>query len=87
MATGLKLLGNIRTLPDGPEEPILYAVTGLPSEDMCIVGYAGRGFDGKRKWYLHWYRNAQRISSPDVVYDSPDEALKAMEDLQDTSVS
>jgi hypothetical protein len=82
---GLKLIGCFRDLPYGDREPILYSVTGLSPDDVCIIGYAGRGFDGKRKWYLHWYRNTERLSNADVLYDTPEDALKAMEELQTDS--
>ena len=48
-----------------------------------MIGYAGRGPAGGRKWYLHWFRSAQRVSTPDVLYDSPLEALKVAEEFLD----
>jgi len=75
---GLRLIGWFREVTaDGPKEPILYSVSGLSPDDNCIVGYAGIGSDGKRKWYLHWYRDGQRYHVPETPFDSPEDALKA----------
>lgn len=91
---GYTLRAKLRTMSDkrlnpigtfaaqGDIETILYSVTGLSPDDMCVIGYAGRDFDGKRRWSLTWYRNAKRLSDPDVLYDSPEDALKAVEKLQ-----
>jgi hypothetical protein len=72
---GLSLLGWMREVNSGePNSPILYAVSGLPSTDNCIIGYA-RGNDGRSKWYLHWYRSGNQVPVPEGPYDSPEEAL------------
>jgi hypothetical protein len=84
---GLRLLGWVREVSSGEEkEPILYSISGLSPDDNCIVGYAGIGWDGKRKWYLHWYRSGKQLPTPDVAYDSPEEALKAATELKEKGI-
>ena len=61
------MLGYIRDLPHGEMEPTMYTVTGLAPENTCIIGYAGRGLNGQRKWFLYWYRNAERLFTPDAL--------------------
>lgn len=81
---GLHLLGWFREVSSGEaKEPILYAVSGLSPNDNCIIGYAGVGDDGKKKWYLHWYRSGTQLPTPDVPYDSPQDALKAAAELKE----
>ena len=84
---GLRLIGWFREVASGEEkEPILYAVSGLTTDDNCTVGYAGKAYDGKKKWYLHWYRHGTPLKTPDVAYDSPEDALKAVAELKEKGI-
>ena len=68
--------------PHEEREPIIYSVGGMPAgEDYCIIGYAGRDWEGKQKWSLHWYRNAERVVIPEGTYYSPEDALAAMAEI------
>ncbi len=75
---GLRLLGWFREVSGAGDasKPILYIVTGLPSEENCFVGYAGVGWDGKRKWYVHWYKEGLEVRTTGSAYSSPEEALE-----------
>jgi hypothetical protein len=82
---GLALLGWFRDVSsDGEREPILYAVTGLSPDDNCIIGYAGRRYDGRKKWYLEWYRAGELLKLPEISYGSPQDALEAVAKLNGT---
>jgi len=80
----LRLVGFFRA-NDSEQEPIIYEVSGLPVDDHCIIGYAGER-DGMKKWHLHWYRSwtasPQAVPLPDALYDSPREALSAVEEIE-----
>ena len=79
---GLSLRGWFREVTSGEEaRPILYAVEGLASGDErqdCIIGYAGSGSDGKKKWYIHWYKSGGVREVLPVPYASAEEALEAV---------
>ena len=74
------MIGTIST-EAGPREPTLYEVTGLSSEDHCIIGYAGLDSYRKPQWSLTWYWSAKRIDTPEKTYDSAVDALVAAEEL------
>ena len=79
---GLRLHGWVREVSsNGEKEPILYSVSGLSPDDNCIIGYAGLGGDGKKKWFLHWYRSGMQLETPNVGYDSPEAALESAAEL------
>jgi hypothetical protein len=79
---GLSLRGWFREVTSGEEaRPILYAVEGLASSDErqdCVIGYAGIGPDGKKKWYIHWYKSGGVRKVLPEPYASPEEALEAV---------
>jgi hypothetical protein len=84
-SSDLRLAGWSRTIEIGADEkvPVLYTVDGLPISDNCFIGYAGMA-DGKRKWYIHWYRDGHRLDSPTGAYDSPENALEAFREFIST---
>jgi hypothetical protein len=73
----IRIIGRSGVEHLAEKENNLYAVSGLSSEDACIIGYAGRNTEGKRQWSLLWHRNATRIPTPDRTFDSPEDALAA----------
>ena len=77
---GLRLVGTITT-QTGPREPVLYEVTGLTQEDICIIGYAGLDYYNRPQWSLTWYWSAQRINTPERTYDSPEDALVVAQEV------
>jgi hypothetical protein len=67
------------------EAPVFYTVNGLPLDDYCVIDYAG-SIEGRRKWRLHLYRNCtaepESIPLPDELYGSPQEALRAVKEIE-----
>jgi hypothetical protein len=77
---GLVIIGRFGEASE-PKESIIYSVTGLSPGDHCVIGYAGLALDGKKKWHLQWYKNAEKIPTPDTLFDSPEHALNAVAEV------
>jgi hypothetical protein len=73
----LTLIGSSIT-PDG-SAPSLYSVDGLAAEQGCIIGYAGKGSDGKNKWYAHIYKTGELVGNLGPA-NSPEDALQLVEE-------
>jgi hypothetical protein len=79
----LRLAGWSRSIGrDDSEIPNLYTIDGLPKGDNCFVACAGMAEDGKDKWYVHWYRSGDHLAGPTGAYNSPEEALQAFKNFQ-----
>jgi hypothetical protein len=84
---GLRLQVRVRGVSSGGgEEVTLYAISGLPPDDSCIVGCAGEGLDGKKHWYLRWERSGNQLATPEAAYASPQDALKAVAKLYEWGI-
>jgi hypothetical protein len=64
---------------DGARSVTTYRVNGLPVGNDCTIGLAGDG-----KWKIGWHnfkadQTAELIPIPDVLYDSPEAALDAVQ--------
>ena len=59
-------------------EVIGYEVTGLTAGHRGVVGYAGRGHAGERRWSASIYRSGWAIFTPHETFDSPEQALAAI---------
>jgi hypothetical protein len=82
-STGLHLQVRVRGVSSGGREEVtLYAISGLPPDDSCIVVCAGVGLNGTKNWYLRWERSGNQLATPDVAYASPQHALKAVAKLK-----
>ena len=73
---GLRLVPYFFRVSGETEEPLIYAVDGFPASHVCLIGSAGVHLNGKRRWYVHWYRNTVRIPAIVGLYDSPEQALE-----------
>src|SRR5438270_11627007 len=71
--------GVVKDNRDLSEKPILYPVLGLEDQDICYICYAGMGFDGEPKWYVHHYVSGKVLRHPEKAFDSPEEALKSIQ--------
>lgn len=81
---GLTLRGWFRDISSGGESvPLVYEVAGVSSQETGIIGYAGIGYDGKKKWYLHWLKSDQLMETAPTPYESPIDALKAFAEIRD----
>ena len=81
-STGLELQVRVRGVSSGGgEEVTLYAISGLPPDDSCIVGCAGFGLNGKKKWYFRWEGSGNQLHTSVIAYASPQDALNAVAEL------
>jgi len=75
----LQKIGWVRERSGGESEQyILYTASGLSEGKNCVIGDAGLGFDGKRKWFAHLYDSGEVIENLGP-YNSADDALRAVE--------
>jgi hypothetical protein len=65
------------------KEEISYRVTGLTADDICHIGYRGRGDHSEKQWNLEWRKGGVLVETPDRLYRSPDEALGVAQGIWD----
>ena len=80
---GLQVIGRVGEAIENKEDqkPAAYLVKGLPGDDHCLICYAGQNEERRSQWSILWYRNAHKVASPESTFDSPEDALLAVQEI------